>query len=510
MWPFKQRTQLPAINKPKTKPANKIRLFFERYFKASYGDRLQSGWTTATISPDQLVYNNLQVLRARSREQVWNNDYAKRFIGLLKKHVIGQKGVLMQSQVTDDKGKPDVSAQNAIEAHWKKWSRKNHCDVTETLSWVTMQKLAIGTVAQDGEIFIRLHSSGQYGLQLELIDSALIPIRYNEILPDGGFIRFGIEYNRQGKPVAYYLSKISNQHASWQASYEYSMDYERVDEADIIHLFIPEYVGQKRGLPWMSTALYRMRMLEGYEDASLTAARIGASKMGFFTQEGANEYAGDGHDEMGNKVMEVEPGMMETLPAGVDFKAFDPDYPKGEFAGFMKQVLRGIASGLDVSYNTLANDLEGVNFSSMRHGVIEDREIYKSLQAWLIEGLHQPIFEKWVLRAASLGAITVPNRDGNPVALKRSPQSYMNAVFQPRRWDWVDPLKDIKSKSEEIALGITSVSAVIRDRGHDPEEVWREIKAEREVLDDLGIVLPGTQPLQGQTEEEPGNADDES
>ena len=62
--------------------------------------------------------------------------------------------------------------------------------------------------------------------------------------------------------------------------------------------------------------------------------------------------------------MNVEAGSFVSLPNGVDFKAFDPDHPTSQFESFVKSILRQIASGLNVPYNELANDLEGVSYSS--------------------------------------------------------------------------------------------------------------------------------------------------
>ncbi|BCV06852.1 MAG: hypothetical protein CM15mV144_460 [Caudoviricetes sp.] len=40
----------------------------------------------------------------------------------------------------------------------------------------------------------------------------------------------------------------------------------------------------------------------------------------------------------------------------MDFKSFDPDHPTSAFESFLTQVLRSIASGLNISYHALTND----------------------------------------------------------------------------------------------------------------------------------------------------------
>ena len=46
-----------------------------------------------------------------------------------------------------------------------------------------------------------------------------------------------------------------------------------------------------------------------------------------------------------------------------DMKMFDPDHPNTGFAEFESAMLRGVASGLNVSYAALSSDLSSVNYS---------------------------------------------------------------------------------------------------------------------------------------------------
>lgn len=141
-------------------------------------------------------------------------------------------------------------------------------------------------------------------------------------------------------------------------------------------------------------------------------------------------------------ISEAEPGHFEQLPDGVAFTPFDPQYPSNEFQPFMKTVLRGIASGLNVSYNGLASDLEGVNFSSIRSGVIDERDQWRSNQRWLIDSVMQRVFSKWLdteLLFGGLGGYDVRDFDR------------LNAVtWQPRGWAWVDPQKISTPQSSQL------------------------------------------------------------
>ena len=181
---------------------------------------------------------------------------------------------------------------------------------------------------------------------------------------------------------------------------------------------------------------------------------------------------GPDHDEEdGDLEMEVSPGIWQELPEGVEAVANDPQYPSGEFAMFHKAMLRGMASGMNVTYVNLANDLEGVNFSSIRQGTLDEREHWKEMQEGLIEQLLAPIFEAWLRRALLKGRIVV---NGKPLRAERL-EKYRAVVWQPRRWDWIDPNADVKAAVTSKNNLLASPSQIIRDRGQDPETIWREI-----------------------------------
>jgi capsid protein len=90
--------------------------------------------------------------------------------------------------------------------------------------------------------------------------------------------------------------------------------------------------------------------------------------------------------------MQADPGTFHNLPAGVDFKGFEPQFPSNDFESFHKSILRGIASGLGVSYTSLSNDLEATSYSSIRQGALEERDFYKNITSFVIEHFIRPVF----------------------------------------------------------------------------------------------------------------------
>lgn len=167
-----------------------------------------------------------------------------------------------------------------------------------------------------------------------------------------------------------------------------------------------------------------------------------------------------------------------------NIESFDPKYPHEMYPSFNKSILRSVASGLNISYASLASDLEDVNYSSIRAGVLEDRDLYKSLQNWFIRQFLRPVIERWLKMAILKEAIRLPS--GLP--LRRDVRDYIDAMYyQGRRWAWTDPQKDSAANISNIDAKIKSRSQVIRDQGDDPESVWAELARENELLSKLGL-----------------------
>ena len=482
---FKRSAPAPAPAPPPIEDSPRLRGWINRRmmggFDAARADRLQAGWATTPASADQIIRTQQRVLVARSREQAVNNDFAKAFLRMARQNIVGPRGIQLQAQPRDENGSVDNAAADAIEAAWRDWGHARHCDVAGQQSFRSLQGSAVASAARDGEFMFLKHvgrDAGDYAFSLQLIDPQRCPPDFDEApRPDGTFIRAGIEFNALGRRLAYFFTTTDE--GETQAYASGGRNYLRVPASQVIHGFLPELVGQRRGLPWMSSALWRMRQLKGFEDAALVNARISASKGGFFEWE---EGQGPEPDEDDELTMEVEPGMFQELPAGVRFREWNPQYPSGEYQTYVKSMLRGIASGMGVAYNNLANDLEGVNFSSIRQGALDEREAWKELQEWLIETLLEPVFEEWLPRALLRGI-----RIGSGTLSAGRQDKYRQVVWQPRRWAWIDPKSEVAAAVASKNNLLTSPGQIIRDTGRDPDTIWREVASDINAMRAAGI-----------------------
>jgi len=452
-----------------------------RMIQSANTGRLESSWSSTPTTVDALIYQHWNVLVARSREQSENNDHAAKFLSLCEINVVGPNGFTCKSQVKDVNGKMDLVAQAAVESAWAEFGEIGNFDVTGSLSRADIERLVIKSVAMDGE-FIAVHRYGPefpHGYALQILDPVTLDARHFERLSNGNNIRHGIEFNLNGKPVAYHFNEVDERQIGYTQALRPT---QRIAAEDVLHVFLPERVGQKRGLPWMRTALWRMKMLNGFEDAAITKARLGASAAGFFKNPDADP------DDAEDLPMEAgEPGQFYDI-GNREFVQWDPQFPSNEFDPFVKAMLRSIASGLKVSYNNLASDLTSVNFSSIRQGALDEREVWKSLQEWLIGQWSKKIFAKWLQAAMLNQKVMVPNKGGvmRPLPFEKL-EKYKPVAFRGRRWAWIDPNSEMKATELAIGMKLMSRTQAIEDLGRDPEDVWSEIERETVTLEEKGI-----------------------
>jgi lambda family phage portal protein len=449
-----------------------------RSFSAASNSRLTLDWIMSPLSADAALDGKLAPLRSRSRDLERNNEWTRGYLRTLENNVIGENGISLQMRVRDPGQQSfDEVANDKIETAWYQWGRKGKCTVCGRHSWRDVQRLVVRSLARDGEVLIR-KVRRRDGLRLQIIESDLLDEAANFTADNGNEVRFGVECNGDRMPVAYHL--LGRHPGDGGFGGGRKADRVRIPAEDIIHLFVSERPEQSRGLPWLVASMQGMKMLDGYAEAELVAARTGAAKMGFFTKKTPDGWDGE-VDNDGNLSMDASPGTIEELPAGVEFKEWSTDHPNAGYGDFVKSRLRGIATSLGISYNSLASDLEGVNYSSIRAGLIEEREVWKAIQRFLIEHFAEDLFTEWLSLELLSGRLGLP---------WEKMWKFNVPEFQGKRWAWVDPKKDMEASILGIRSGQTSLRKVVSENGGDIYDVLRSIKADNDLAASLGVTLP--------------------
>lgn len=462
------------------------------YAGAQRGRLTMTGVSDA--SADSELYTGLRTLRNRSRQLCRDVVYARRARAVVINNVIGA-GVGMQAQVENLRGRSLDDVNSAIEEAFGQWCRADSCHTGGELHFSDLERAAMGEVFEAGEVILRKHyapfGQGTIPLALELIEAERIADDFEIKPPPGALVTMGVEHDSFGRPLAYY---IHSRHPR-ELVHAPSMPPDRilrVPAEEIVHLRVIERAPQRRGVPWLHAAITRLNQLGEFEEAAVIAARIGASKVGFFEQTEpdavGNGDLADGNDANGTPTMDMEAGEFQKLPYGYRFDGWDPTYPNEVFDPFVRSFLRGIASGIEgLSYEALSGDFSQSNYSSSRLGQLSSRDAWRVLQQWWVRSFREPLHREWLRLAVMSRAVT--GIDVQDYAINAA--KYEAVKFKPRGWSWVDPTKEVEAQRESVRCGFTTVGDVIAmsGDGKDLEDVLKARKRELDLMGELNLVF---------------------
>ena len=425
-------------------------------------------------------------LRGKSRDLVRRNAWAQAGIEAFVANAVGT-GIKPQSLSGDERFKAEV------QALWRDWVEE--ADAAGQTDFYGLQSLACRAMLEGGECLIRLRSRRledglSVPLQLQLLEPEHLPISLNADLPSGNVVRSGIEFDNMGRRVAYHLYRSHPEDGRLAPmSGQGGIDTVRIDAKEIIHLFRVLRPGQVRGEPWLSRALVKLNELDQYDDAELVRKKTAAMFAGFVTRQNPEDnLMGEGTaDSQGISLAGLEPGTLQILEPGEDIKFSDPADVGGSYSEFLRTQFRAVAAAIGITYEQLTGDLSGVNYSSIRAGMLEFRRRCEMVQhGVLVHQMCRPVWAAWMKQAVLASALTAPGFvRGGPDRRRQ----YLAVKWIPQGWQWVDPEKEFKAMLLAIRAGLISRSEAISAFGYDAEDVDREIAADNQRADDLGLIF---------------------
>lgn len=466
----------------------------KRMYEGAKMSRLTADWLSGGTSADAEVWSSMARLRNRARQVVRDSDHARAAIRTIRNNVIGS-GIRFQSQLMMPRvrnGKPRLNQpiNDAIERKKRQWERRETFHTGGTLSKHQMSRVALSSAAESGEVFVRIvrqpFGGGRIPLALELIEADQLDETVDSagMVPGqqyaGGEWRMGVHVDEWQRPQEYaFLTK----HPGDTRGSGVSRQRVIVPAADIIHLMVPERPNQTRAVSWFASAIKQLHHLAGYQEAEVVRARAASSLMGFITtSEGTGEELGEAVVD-GEHVTQFEPGVFKTLFAGQEVTIPDLHAPDGQFEPFVRAMLRAMAAGLGVSYESISKDFSQSNYSSSRLSILEDREGWKALQLWWIEAFEERIQREFLRAAVSVGELVLPGYE-------QEPERYEDAgKFVPRGWEWVDPEKEGKAYRDAVRNGFMTQAEVVGTRGGDYHELMERRAAELAEETRLGLVF---------------------
>lgn len=370
-----------------------------------------------------------------------------------------------------------------VKKAWKEALKPKNCTVRRNMSGVQLQRLGIRCIKRDGGILYRIHKNfaNEFKFALELIEIDRLDHNYNRpAVGTDNQIKFGIERDQFGAPVAYH---ILMRHPGDVFAYSPNPAYRECIPADeILAVWDIDRAEQSIGVSDMCAVGTALHHLEEYILSENIAARLGADLGGWFEKEPGKAQEGGytgPEDAVGNKIADREAGQWEELPDGWKAHQNDPKHPNNGFGEFIKANIRNAAIGAGISYESASGDLSNVNYSSWKAGHFEEQEEFAFWQHLIIELLMEPWFAAWVPYAIMSGKLDVPIYEKEKII--------EGAKWQPRVWQSVEPLKDITADVAEINAGLSSRRRKAEERGEEVEEIDHENHEDSESASSYGL-----------------------
>lgn len=435
----------------------RVALEIARAYDAAKSGRRTEGWTVAGGSANTEVSGSLTTLRNRSRDLVRNNPHARRAINTLVAKSVG----------TGIRGRLAEGAK----ASWEEFV--DTCDFEGDMDFYGLQSLMARCAYESGEVLVRRIRTreGRVPLQLQVLEpDYLDSSKFGPSNNGDTYIMAGVEVDRLGRRVAYWLY---DQHPGDSALLPRRWQSKRVRASEIIHFGRKDRPGQLRFVPELTAAILRLKDYDDWREAIIVKKKIEACFVAFVTGDDPATALGEASTEAttGRRIEGLSPGMFEYVGNNREVTFGNPS--SSVDGGFSKEELHAIAMASGVTYEQMTGDLSGVNYSSIRAGMADFRDLVEMWRWIYFIPMNLRRIYGWFTDAAwTAGSI-------------RSPRYPM--IWTPPAWPYVNPVDDIKAAKEEIKGGIQSLSEKIRERGYDPDEVFKEIQKEREMLAELGI-----------------------
>jgi lambda family phage portal protein len=444
-----------------------------RYEGARHGRRTD-GWLAQNTSANAEIGPALSFLRARSRDLVRNDPYAKKAVRVLVTNIVGRHGLTPRAS-TGDKALDQM-----IDAAFSIWRRE--CDADRQLTFGGLQRLIQRSTIESGEVLIRRRARrAQDGLhvplQLQVLEADYLDSN-RQWFPNefNGPTIAGVAFDPLGDRSAYWMFPW---HPGDVIKYVKDGFVSKLIPADqITHLYEKDRPGQVRGTPWLSAVVMTLKDLGDYDEAERVRKKVEACLSVFVTQAEGSDGTGIAPQttdtNSGARIETVEPGMVEYLKPGEDIKTAAPA-STGGYGEYLSKQEHKVAAGSDVMYEQMTGDLSQVNYSSYRAGNIEFRafvEQYRELT--FIPMCCDPLW-MWFIDAAFLSG-KIPARE-------------YGVKWTSPAWQSVDPEKDEMADLIAVRRGSKTWGMSVIEDGGDPVEQLAAIARQNKEFDDAGVVL---------------------
>ena len=475
-----------------------------RSYEGARPDRMNAYATPKNQSADteQQGAFGADQLRAWARKLVRDNAYAFGIVDTIVSSVIGE-GIKVESMCDGYHGLDEDEVNDYRNQIWNDWAE--NCELTGQYTFDQLQMVCQREMCEAGEVLVHLVTlpSKRHNGILRPIPFALELIEADRLASDrdtyqlmrdreGLKIVRGVEMDGNGQPLAYWVYP-----AHPDSGYAYETTPIRIPATRMIHLFKRDRIGQSRGVTWFAPAIESLRTMGLYLENELTASAVSSCFTMAIKTEGDQSggllppsyESGENSDSDGNQYEYLQAGMVMRLRPSESIESVNPSRPNTGAGAWIQTILRQVAVGVGLSYETVARDYSQTNYSSNRASQLEDRRRFRRWQSYLCGDLLQPVWDEFFNHCAMVDKKMFPSME----ELLSHRRKYSNVEFQPPRWEWVDPSTEQSSSEASIKAFQSTYQDELSGRGANWKRVFEQRAREEKLLKKLGLTSPAGQ-----------------
>ena len=456
----------------------------KRSFDAVGGGRMHYDFLNEHNDADTAIHDSAENLRNHIRQVEYNNGYLKGAFRRLADHITGT-GFRFQARVMPDKKYLRISpgaritSQDAetfnyhAEKYFNLLSSLKHLDLHMKSTFGELTWLVDLARHRDGEVLIIGRNSKRpdriipYCQQIVEIDRLETPPH----LYSDPNVYNGIRYDSEGVDVAYY---IKNRHPG-DSIHVYKRDdndYEEVPAFNkngtrkVIHLYRMLRPEQSRGFAEISAALTNIQQATRYSEAEMFAALEDACMTGIVTTPAAANFQSnytESGDDSDKRIHEFSPNKWHYMNPGQEVTIRDPSRPNDKFLEILHSFYTGPANAINMPPEVFLQNWQGMNYSNARTVIIMWLKVIRVEQQLLVDHYLHDTWANVCPQLIAKGLIPAG-------AYAQRKYDYLASHWIPPKLDWVDPLKEVQGKKDEITIYSETPQSVCATKGADFEE----------------------------------------
>ena len=422
-------------------------------YDAGHFDRVNNNWHVFNVSGEMTDRYSRDTVRARARDLERNSDMMNAVLSAYKRNVVGG-GYRLQAKTTDEQ------LNEQLEFIWKRWCKKQNCDVTGTQSFNQIIRMCVQRKKVDGGILIAKRYTDQGFIPFQLQVFEVDELDVTQVTPKnrGNRVVGGIEYNAFNRPEGYWIRQYDIESST-------TLEPVYIPAKDMIFYFTKRRPSQVREMPDLSPTITRIRDTNEFMTAVSVKERIAACLAVFIKKTnpgglGRNASTTAEHSYQGKTIV---PGMIRELNAGDSVDVVNPSGQATDAAGYIKLQQRLIGAGNGISYEATSRDMSDTNYSSARQAIIEDEMTYTEEWELLMELLDE-IYETFVISIVLAGLINAPGFWEN-----KTEYFAHQWVRAPKKW--IDPSKEATANKIAIETAQKTFKQIAAENGND----WRDM-----------------------------------